>query len=904
MRPESIYRALLYCYPAAFRDEFGNQMSLVFADQLGEARRSGNRFQPAILCLEAARDVLTIAPKEHGHVMMQDLRYALRAIAANPGFAAIAILSLALGIGANTAIFSLWNSLLRSSLPVVRHPEQLVMLSDPDSEGSWNGRWTSRTDGNRAWLTYGEFEQLRDRADAFSGLMASQSVLDDWRVRVDRGEPEEAHGRFVSGGFFKVLGVNPLFGRTFTEADDHADSPYAVISYNYWRRRFGGRTDVLGKTLVAGKAVLTIIGATPPGFIGETSGQQPDLWVPLRMQPSVSPGRDRIHDTPPDKQMWLNVFGRLKPGVAPAQALAQANAVFQAGLESFYGPFDTVEMRRDFLDQDLGIHFAARGASGLRKSFSSSLTALFGAVGVLLLITCANLANLFLARGAARRPEIALRLSLGATRSRLVRQLATESLVLAALGGLLGLGSAYFIQGGLARMIAQSDDTFQMSFSLSPAVLFFSLGVMLLAALLFGLFPAIQATKADAGETLKEQSRTATGYVRQMRWGRFLVSFQLALSLPLLVGAGLLAQTIYHLQHLNLGYSPERLLLLRVGPREAGYDAARRARLLPELAEQIGRTPGVLAVTYSVVGLFSGGNISLGINVEGYTPKAEVDRGSSADVVGPGYFSTLGVPILLGREILETDNALSPRVCVINEAFAKRFFDGRNAIGMHITESEHKSTCQVVGISRNARTQGLRGETDPRFYLPAAQQPPIDSPIFLIRTATANAPVLPAVREMVRRLDPELPIYMARTLEEQMAPWTAQDRSLGQLAIVFACAALALSAIGLYGVLSYGTTRRRGEIAVRVALGAQPNGIISMILRETAVLIAGGLVVGMSLAYGATRFLTSQVYGIAPQDPLTLASAIFVLTLVGLVSAYMPALRASRLDPMTALRRE
>jgi predicted permease len=904
MRAESIYRALLYCYPAAFRHEFGDQMSLVFADQLREARRSGNRFRTATLCVAAGRDVLIIGPKEHGHVMMQDLRYALCAVAANPGFAAVAILSLALGIGANTAIFSIWDGLLRSSLPAVRHPEQLVMLTNPDEEGSWTGRWTSRTDGDRAWLTWGEFEELRDRAYTFSGLMASQSSLDDWNVRVGRGEPEEARGRLVSGGFFQVLGVSPLFGRTFTEADDHADSPDAVISYNYWRRRFGGRADVLGKTLIVGKAVLTIIGVTPPGFIGETSGQQPDLWIPLRMQLTVLPGRDRLHDTPPQKEMWLHVFGRLKPGVTLAQAQAQANAVFQAGLETFYGRFASEGKRRDFLDQHLGIHRAARGASELRKTFSSSLTALLGAVGALLLIACANLANLFLARGAARRPEIALRLSLGATRCRLVRQLAAESLVLAVLGGLLGLGSAYFLQSILARMILRSDDTFQMSFSLNPAVLLFSFGVMLVAALLFGLLPAIQATGADAGEALKEQGRSATGSVRQMRWGRFLVSLQLALSLPLLVAAGLLAQTIYHLQHVDLGYSPERLFILRVGSREAGYDAARRARMLPAVAAQIRRIPGVRAVTYSVVGLFSGGNITLGIAVDGYTPTTDSDRSSSADVVGPRYFSTLGVPVLLGREPLDTDTALSPKVCVINEAFAKRFFERRNPIGLHITVTADEATCQIVGIAGNARTQGVRGEVDPRFYLAAAQQPPIDSPIFLIRTATDNAPVLPAAREILRRMDPELPIYVASTLKQQMAPLTAQDRSTGQLAILFACAALTLSAIGLYGVLSYGTARRRSEIAVRVALGAQPGRIVSMILRETAVLIAVGLAFGLGLAYGATRFLASQLYDVAPQDPFTLASAILLLILVALASAYIPALRASRLDPMVALRRE
>jgi predicted permease len=379
----------------------------------------------------------------------------------------------------------------------------------------------------------------------------------------------------------------------------------------------------------------------------------------------------------------------------------------------------------------------------------------------------------------------------------------------------------------------------------------------------------------------------------------------LALSFPLLVGAGLLAQTLYHLQHVDLGFSPEHLDLVRIGPREAGYEDARRARLIPQVLGEIRRIPGVESASYSLGGLFSGGNTFLGIDVEGYTPKGDPDRGSSADVVGPGYFSTLGAPLVLGREIQEGDTALSPRVCVINEAFLKQFFPGRDPVGRHITENSAKTTCEIVGVAKNVRAQALRDAVDPRFYLSAAQQEsPVDSPIFLIRTSQVNVAVLAAARQIIRRIDPELPVYYTRTLQEQLAPWTAQERSIGQLAIVFACAALALSALGLYGVLSYGTARRRGEIAVRVALGALPARIVSMILRETALLILAGLAAGTALAYIASRFLTSQLFGIGPQDPLTLGAAVLLLALVALVSAYLPALRASRLDPMHALRRE
>jgi predicted permease len=840
--------------------------------------------------------------------LWQDLRYAMRAMAARPSFTAVAILSLALGIGANTAIFGLWNGVLHASLPAVHKPEQLVMLSNPDDSGMWTGRWDGRTDGPRSWLTYGEFEQLRDHAEGFSALMASQSSLSTWQVRFEGGAWEEARGRLVSGGFFQVLGVSPAIGRLFTTTEDRAETPDAVISYSYWQRRFGGRPDVLGKTVTLRKAALTIVGVAPSGFVGETSGQQPALWLPLRVQPSVLPGNDWLHDTPPDKVMWLHVFGRLKPDVTQAQAEAQANAVFQAGLESFYGATASGGRRREFLDQRLRIRPGARGASATRNEFSHSLTALLAAVGVLLLIACANLANLLLARGAARKPEIALRLSLGASRGRLIRQLVTESLALAAMGGMAAIAVAYVLHGALVRMMAESDPRFHMSFALDPLVLAFVLAATLAAALLFGVLPAWQVTKTDAGATLKEQSRGAIGSLGQMRSGRFLVSLQLALSLPLLVGAGLLARTVYNLQRADLGFPAERLLLVRVDLREVGHETVRRDSLLRELLEQFQQTPGVRATSFSQLGVFSGGESSTTIEVEGYAPKGDHDRGSARDVVGPGYFSTLGVPIHLGREILANDRGDAPKVCVINEAFAKRFFDRRNPIGMRITsidDDDKRTACQIVGIAKNARTQRLRGDVEPRYFVPAEQSPSsANRPTFLIRTATETAPVMAAVRKTIERVDAALPIMSARSMEEQVAPLTAQDRTTAQLAVVFGCVALTLAAIGLYGVLSYGIARRKGEIAIRIALGAQPGGVISMILRETTGLVSVGLALGGGLAYAASRLIDSRLYGVAPQDPLTLALATGLLLLVALSAAYVPAQRASRLDPIATLRQQ
>jgi predicted permease len=909
MGTKAIYRALLHCYPAAFRQEYGDQMLLMFAEQLGEARRTGDRLEQAALWVHATLDALIIAPREHWHVILQDLRYALRTMAARPSFPAVAILSLALGIGANTAIFSLWNGVLHSALPAVDKPEQLVMLSNPDDSGGWTGRWNGRTDGPRSWLTYDEFEQFRDHADAFSALMASQSSLNTWRVRYDDGAWEEARGRLVSGGFFQVLGVKPAIGRLFTTAEDRVEAPFAVISHSYWRRRFGASPDVLGKIFTLQKTALTIIGVTPPGFVGETSGQQPDLWLPLRMQPGVPPGRDMLHDSPPVKRMWLQVFGRLKPGVTLPEAEAQTNAIFQAGLESFYGAAASGERRREFLDQHIRIQPGAMGASPIRKEFHHSLTALLASVGLLLLIACANLANLLLARNAARKHEIAVRVSLGASRERLIRQLVTESLLLAAMGGVAAIAVAWFLHAASVRMVAESDPRFQMNFTLDPLVLAFLVGATLAAGLLFGVLPALQVTRSDARASMNEQGRSASSSPGEIRSGRLLVSLQLALSLPLLTGAGLLARTVYNLQRADLGFQTEHLLLTRVDLREVAKEAPRPASLADELLGELRRIPGIRAASFSQLGVFSGGESSESIEVEGYTPKGgskeDDDRGSALDVVGPDYFSTLGIPILLGREILESDRGDASRVCVINEAFAKRFFSGRSPVGKRITSvsDDSRTAYQVVGVARNAHTQGLRGNVEPRFFVAFHQRAsPAGSPIFLIRAATETGTVMRAVRKAIQSVEPALPILHSTSIEEQMAPLMAQDRTTAQLAVVFGCVALALAAIGLYGVLSYGVARRTGEIAIRIALGARPGRVVSMILRETFGLVAAGLAMGGGLAYGVSRLIDSRLYGVAPQDPLTLAAATGLLLLVALSAAYLPARRASRVDPMVALR--
>ena len=546
----------------------------------------------------------------------QDLRYALRLMARSPGLTGVAVLSVALGVGANTAIFSLWNGLLFAPLPGVERADGLVMLSNPNASGMWRGRWVGRLDGPRAWLSYAEFELLRDHTSSFSALMAAQSSLDTWQISVGGAPQERARGRLVSGEFFEVLGVRPAFGRLFTATEDAGEPAYAVISHQYWQRRFGGRADALGHTLTIRNTPLTIVGVTPPEFIGETTGQQPDFWLPLRMQPRVLPGSNWLRETPPGKVMWLHVFGRLKPGVTASAAEAQVNTVFRAHLTSFYGAASDEQMR-EFLDQELRISPAARGATPSRDELSSSLSILLAAMGVLLLIGCANLANLLLARGTARQHEMAIRLSLGASRPRLIRQVLTESVALATIGSAAGIIVAYAGHGVLLRMLQEAEPTFSMSFGLTLPVMAFGLSVSLLATVLFGLLPAWQVTRADPATHVKDNSRGATGSVRELRAGRWLVAVQLALSLPLLVGAGLLVRTVYNLQHLDLGFQRDRLLVARVDLGEVAQDRVRRDRALRELLARIKRVPGVTAASFSQIGLFSGGVSTGTIEVEG-----------------------------------------------------------------------------------------------------------------------------------------------------------------------------------------------------------------------------------------------------------------------------------------------
>ena len=845
-------------------------------------------------------DLFLTAPQEHYHVIKQDVRYAIRNLASQPGFAAVAVLSLALGIGANMAIFSLLNSVLMSALPV-RDPQSLVILTNPSASGVSQGSQRNE----RSLLTYPEFLQLRDQSTVFSGLMACQSGLERVEARVDGGGPEEIRTRMVSAEYFSTLGVPALLGRAFSVDDDPA-APNAVISYAYWQRRFGRRADILGTKISIRHGLFSIVGVAPPSFFGETVGQRPDVWLPLTMQPAVLPGRDWLHDKPGDveKVMWLHAFGRLKPGITAEKAQAAVNVVFQQGLAAYYGSVLTPEARKEFLNQRLRVRPAATGASEIRGQFAEPLTMLLVAAGLVLLIACANLGNLMLARATARTREISVRLALGAGRGRLIQQMLTESMVIALLGGIAGLAAAWMLRAGLLRLVPES---VHLPATPDANALGFAFALTLATGLVLGLLPALRTMGVNAPAGLKEQGRGLTGSAAWLRAGKLVVVGQLALSLPLLVGAGLLLQTLHNLQQVNLGYQKERLLIVEVDAETAGYEPSRRLALLQRLLERVRSAPGVSAATYSNNGLFSGSDSRDQVVVEGYTRTGDADRRSRYNHVGPNYFSALGIPLLLGREITERDQPSSGKVCVINEAFAKLFFAGRNPLGMHVTQvyANQRNTFEVVGVARDSRGNNLRGDVEHRYYVPASQPIfPQDGASFAIRTAAEPSSVIAGVRRAILAEDPNLPITVARPLGEIIDDRLVQERLLARLSMAFGVVALLLAAIGLYGVLSYGVARRTTEIGIRRALGAQHGSVIAMILRETALLLIAGLLVGIGLSAAGMRLITSRLYGLAPTDPLAFAAAFAVLAGVALVAAWFPAYRASRVDPLVALRHD
>ena len=857
--------------------------------------------------------------------LIQDIRFALRTFLKNPGFSFIAILTLALGIGANTAIFTILDSVLLRT-PPVENPQRLVALTDPDAHGMSNGSES----GDRTQLAYSEFEYLRDHNDVFSGIFAADSSLPQRQVSIanafDAANPaapaahDSARVRLVSGDYFQTLGVQPVVGRAFGPEVDRArnSSPVAVISHGFWSRQFNLDPQVLGRKIEINKTSFEIIGVAPAKFFGESVGDSPDVWVPATMQASVYPGDDLLTAFPDgniDQRTWLQVIARLKPGITLAQANASINVVFQryvssAAARAKLSPDET----KGYSEQQIKLQSGARGSSTLHGTYAQPLKLLMALVALVLLIACANLSNLLLARGAARQKEFAVRISIGAARSRLIRQLLTESFLLALIGAAAGLVLAQWADALLLRMVS-GDGTKAIQLSLSPdaRVLAFTFGIAAITAILFGLIPALRATRIDLSPALKSGASGSSLEALHRRFpvAKILVVAQIAVSLVLLVAAGLFVHSLERLSEVKLGYNSSRLTLFRVNPIAAGYKDASVPQLFQQLLDKFRAVPGVSGVTISVDGLFTTTESGDPISVEGYTPKPGEEMDSRMDHVGPDYFSVVGMPILYGRGIQAQDSAPAggnaQRVVVINQTFARHFFPNTNPIGKRVRDTYPGSTAdaEVVGVVADAKYRNLREETVPRLYAPFFNPLwPTTSGYFEVRTAGDAASVSSALRAVLHDTNPAIPEVQFHTAAGLVTDSLHTDYFVARLASAFGLLAILLAGVGLYGIMAFAVARRTRDIGIRMTLGSSQSAILRQVLWETLVLTLIGIAVGVPIALVGTRLIRTMLFGLGAADPVALIAACAILAAIAAAASYIPARRASRVDPMVALRYE
>jgi predicted permease len=843
--------------------------------------------------------------------LWQDLRYGARMLLKKPGFTVIAVLTLALGIGANTAIFSMVNEVLLKMLPV-RHPEELVIFNWRTGGqfifGSMSGSITREPEtGLRVGssFSYPAFEQFRGSTKTLSDVFAF-APLGQLNVNVD-GQAEVASGQLVSGGFYTGLGVQPAVGRVIALDDEQVSAePVVVLSYRYWRSRFGLDPDVVGKTINVNGVPFNIIGVTPAQFYGGLEvGSSPDLTLPLMTEPRLNPGAPGKSETKEAWNWWVQVMGRLKPGVSAEAVHAELEGVFQQGaLEGWqalpparrppdYGPRESPELR---------VISGGQGLAYLRQDYEHPLRIMLIVVGLVLLIACANIANLLLTRAAARRQEIAVRLALGASRFRLIRQLLTESVLLAVVGGAVGWLLAWWAKDLLLMWHPSGSGQLQADLEMDWRVFGFTAAVALLTGILFGLAPALSATRVELTPVLKENSRGARGSLSRL--GKSLVVAQVAVSLLLLVGAGLFIRTLHNLQSVALGFNPENLLIFRVDPRPRGYKDEEVGRLCEQMIERFEAVPGVRSATLSEYALLTrSGRIGPAF-VESRAPLSRAENSVYQQRARWNYFEVMQIPLLAGRALTPQDDGRAPKVAVINQTMARKYFGDENPVGRRFGFQPEKSgEIEVVGVVRDAKYQDPRNESPSVAYIPHTQQP-LGRVTFAVRTAGDAGQVVEAIREGVREVDKDLPVFAVKTQVELADEALGQERLFAWLTGVFGLLALLLASIGLYGVMSYAVAERTHEIGLRIALGASQGHILRKVIGQGTFLTITGIVIGLAAALALTRFITSYLFGVSAMDPSTFVAIGVLLTVIALAACYLPARRASKVDPMTALRYE
>ena len=833
------------------------------------------------------------------NTLLQDLKYGLRMLRMNPGFTVVAVLTLALGIGANTAIFSLLNAVMLRELPV-RNPSELVLLGQGRSGGSTIGCCTTDL------YSYSFYLEMQQKNRVFSHVSAVLSLMfKKMHGAVDGSaslEPMDV--QLVSGTYFPLLGVKPLLGRAFTEAEDEpaGGHPVAVASYAWWHRRFGHDPGIVGQTVKLGSTVYTIIGVAPPEFFGTTVGQSPDLWIPLSMSKQVSPGWSGLDNK------WfqsLYILARLKPGVSLGQVQANVNLLAKQIWHEYLGPVPSKQDQEDVQHAQIEVTPAARGLSRLRFEFSLPLQILMAVVGLVLLIACANIANLLLARAATRQREIAVRMAMGAGRGRLIRQMVTESLLVALFGGALGVLFASWASGVLLGMVSAGPELVPLDVAPDTRVLVFTLAVSLVAALIFGAVPALRATGIDLTPALKE-GRGTVGAARSGRLAKVLIVSQVALSLVLLIGAGLFLRTLVKLADVDTGFNKENVLLFGIDPPSVGYkEDTRLVNLYQQIEQRVSAEPGVRAASVSFF-TFNQGAWSDPVVAQGRNPTPGNNPEVIHNVVGPGYFTAMGIPLLVGRVFGRQDTETSPKVAVINEMMARQFFPGVSAIGRRfgiVDDPKHSSDIEVVGVVKDAKYQSLRERLWPAAYYPYTQRVGYYYD-FELRYSGDSQAIIAAVRRAVGEVDRRLPVSYQSTLAEQVDQSITGQTLVAQLSTFFGLLAAFLACIGIYGLMSYAVTRRTNEIGVRMALGAGRAKVLWLVMRESLVLVGFGLIIGLPAALAAEQLIAKILFGVKPADPVSVAGATMLLLMFALLAGYLPARRATRVDPTVALRYE
>ena len=830
----------------------------------------------------------------------QDLRFALRTFKKSPVFVGVAVLSLALGIGANTAIFTLVDQLLLRLLPV-KDPQQLVMLWGRGPHyGSNNGRYK---------LSYPMYEDFRDHNQVFSGMFCRW----DTSLSVsDGGKTERVDGELVSGTYFQVLGVGAALGRVLIPDDDKVPGghPIAVISYRYWQDRFGGSHDVIGKKLLVNGYPFTVVGVSRAGFDGTDPGSSPQIRIPIMMEAQISPQFAEFYSLKSRRGRWVNVYGRLKPGLTMVQAKASLQPYFHQILEMEVQQKEfaqaAAETKQRFLTMFIELLPGSKGDSGLRRQFASPLLVLTALVGLVLLIACANVANLQVARATARQKEVAVRLALGASRSRIISQLLVESLALALAGGAVGLMVAVWMDRALLRFLPAGDSPLTLSTTPDWRILLFNVGLTLLTGVIFGLAPALQATRPNMAGTLKDQVGSIAGGT-SVGLRKILVAAQVSLSLLLLIGAGLFIRSLSNLKDLDPGFRTGNLIGFAIDPPMNGYKPERSLDFYRRLRESLDVLPGVQSASLAVMPVLAGWEWDSSMAVEGYQHKPSEAPDPHMQFVSPDYFKTMDVPILLGRDFRMTDCRGAPKVCIVNEKFARRFFKEGLAVGKHIGMGGDPGTkldIEIVGVVRDTKYESMRDEVPQEVYRPYHQMEFVIGMFAYVRTARRPEQAFANIRRVVNGLDPDLPIFQMKTIETQMEESLITERLVATLSSGFGVLATLLAAIGLYGVMAYIVAQRTREIGVRIALGASGRDVIFLVMRDVILLTGIGIVVGLPAAALLTRLVTSQLYGIQPNDVRTIVAATMGIALVALLAGYLPAQRAMRVDPVRALRWE